>query len=44
MKTEYMRCEQCWKQIVRKNAKQKYCTRCSNKMNREMTNRRRNAQ
>ena len=35
--TEIMKCERCWKEMTRKNSKQKYCIKCGNIVNREWT-------
>lgn len=45
MKIQYketLMCERCGKEVPKKAPTQKYCTRCSNIANREMTNLRRN--
>lgn len=37
---ELMKCEICWKQIQKKNCRQKYCIKCGNIVNREKTKKR----
>lgn len=36
-KKEIMKCERCWKEIKKKNSRQRYCIRCGNIVNREWT-------